>query len=113
MKTIEFTHEYYKLKEQEFTTIRGKTSINKYKVGECVKIILKADVIGTAEVVRLEKTEIGKIPLGILKRDGEFPGFEINSHRDFIGLINSLRRFNKLKNADEEVTIITLKRVQS
>lgn len=111
MKQIEFAHNYNKLKENEFTTIRGKTNFKKYKAGETVEILLKGKKIFNAEIDHVKKTELADVPFNLLKKDGEFPGFTINERIDFIGLINSLRRFNKLKNENEMVTVLFLKRI--
>ncbi len=49
-----------------------------------------------------------ELPLDVLKKDGEYPGFTIRHHADFMALINSFRRFNKLESPDDKVLVITL-----
>ena len=111
MKTIDFFHGYYKLEEPVFTTVRGAGRIDKHKVGERVQVSVMGVILFTAEIIGMEKKRLSDIPLEVLKKDGEFPHHEINSHRDFMGIVNSLRRFNKLQSIDDEVTIITIQRM--
>lgn len=110
MKQINFCHEYYKLKNKRFTTIRGVSNLQLYNVGEIVEIYVNRSVLFIAKVIKLEISQISKISLAALKEDAEYPGFEIKHHVDFMALINSFRRFNKLKSLEDEVLVITLNR---
>lgn len=106
-ETLEFNHNYYKLDYCEFTTIRGAGRIKKHNVGDIVNIEAPRRSF-PAKISKLQKIKLSDIPLEVLKDDGAFPGFVVRNHLDFMGLINSMRKFGKLKSIHEEVTIITL-----
>lgn len=110
IKTLEFAHNYYKLDCVEFTTIRGAGRINKHKFGDIVNIEAPGRKFA-ARIIYLEKKKLSDIPLETLKKDGEFHGFTVRNHLDFMGLVNSMRQFGKLKSIDDEVTIITLVKI--
>ena len=111
-----FQHDYYKLKDWAFTTIRGKSAAKQYKEGQEVKIIHSnkspsggcGRLVCRAEVVGIEVKKIADIPLDILQRDAEFNGFKIYNHWDFVGLLNSMRPYTKIKSLDTEVTLFQL-----
>ena len=109
---IKFRHQYYKLAQNEFTTIRGKGQFKRRKVGDIVKIEtpsgdFKAEVVKTALVV------VKDISVGFLRADAEYRGFEIHSHDDFIKLLNSFRPPNWTQvTLDSELTVMTLRKVK-
>ena len=111
MKTIDFFHGYYKLEEPVFTTVRGAGRIDKHKIGELVQVSVMGVILFTAEIIGMEKKRLSDIPLEVLKKDGEFHGFTIRNRYDFMGLINSMRKFGKMKSINEEVTVITLRKI--
>lgn len=106
MKTINFTHEYNKLRKSTFTTIRGKTWAEKYSVGDEVDVTVKNEFWYRAEINNLELRSIKDILLEVLKKD--VAPLKCESHDDFIQILNSFRRFNKLKSPDDLVCVITL-----
>jgi len=100
-----FSHDYFKLKWNSFTTIRGMSSASQYKEGQIVEII-KSEALpsngagvsmGKARIVMIEVIEISKISIEILRADAAFPGFTIRTPWDFVGLINSFRQYEKSK----------------
>lgn len=108
MNTINFTHEYDKLYKPTFTTIRGKTWIDKYSVGDEFDIAIKNEFWYRAEINNIELRRIKDISLEVLKED--VSPLKCESHDDFIQILNSFRRFNKLKSVDDIVCVIKLER---
>jgi len=93
-----YSHPYLKFREVEYTSIRGLDSLEYYELFQ--KIDAKfADEINhlshSAIIIKIETRKISSLSLEFLKKDGEYPGFEINSKADFIDLINSLRKNEK------------------
>lgn len=125
MKTyFSFCHDYFKLKEPVFTTIRGASAAKQHKVGQEVFIIRKppivlseeltrAKVLFKARIVSIEVRPIADIPLEALNADAAFKGFSVRSYEVFIGLLNSFRRFekSKIRDASAEVAVFTLERI--
>lgn len=122
MKTyFSFCHNYYKLQRKCFTTIRGGSAVTQYKTGQEVDIITAAalpsngsgSVLCRARIVMIEKVKLSSLSLEFLKSDGEFLGFTIYSVWDFIGLLNSFRKYDKSKiqNAEAMVTVFYLEKI--
>ena len=82
-----FSHDYYKLRRPFFTTIRSI----KYKAepGQIGWITLKIKALFLGKIMAYNDMRICDIPLELLKDDAEYPGFSINSHEDFVELLNS------------------------
>ncbi|WP_064496473.1 hypothetical protein [Methanocaldococcus jannaschii] len=111
MIEINFSHDYFKLREQRFTTIRSKHYLkNKgLRVGDVVKIKHPSGEF-PAKIVGVEVKRICDIPLEILKKDAEFEGFNIKTHQDFVDLLNSFIPYKSNKLTTEKA-IIYLERV--
>jgi len=112
-KTINFKHEYYKLKQNIFPTLRGKSF--KAKPGEIVKITINRQFFCYALVQDTIILKITDIPLMALKYDGEYPDFHINSRQEFIDLLNNFyprNRFpNVAANKNSELKLIILQKL--
>lgn len=116
-----FQHDYFKLKDWCFTTIRGKSAIKQYNWAQTVKIIRcnespsngSGEVLYRAHIVGAEIKKISEIKLDVLQRDAEFLGFEIKNHWDFVGLINSMRKYQKIKSLDAEVCVFQLVKIET
>lgn len=113
-KNISFSHPYYKLEDEFFTTIRPtsfpeRIDLERYDI---VSIVLNKEHIFFAQVVSIKKAKIINISLDTLKRDGEFPSYEINDHIDFVDLLNSFNRY-KSTNLTTTKSIIYLKRMDN
>lgn len=120
MKNINFTHDYYKLYDNEFTTIRGESWFKKFKLGEEVEIINSAtgDYF-YAIVTLLCRGKIKYLPYQLVRKDIEYPGFicEVPGYLNkLIELMNShsaRARFSHLKaRYDTSVTVIYLRRFE-
>lgn len=105
---IKFSHFYDKLEKDVFTTIRGKSVFDTFKVGKEFDIQIFGQVYFQAKIIRIEKREIFQIPLRELQEDCS--PFLIPSHLAFLVFINRFRRFYKLKSVNEFVTVITLEK---
>jgi hypothetical protein len=110
-KPITFRHQYYKLSQPQFTTIRGKVQFFKLKIGDKIPIETPNEDF-TAEIVHLALSKMENLSLPFLKLDAEYPGFEIKSKQDFIDLLNSFRAPAWTQvNFESELTVITLKKL--
>lgn len=110
MLVIKFKHNYFKLGDHKFTTIRGKSWYKKIDVGDTVELHTPTG-IREAKVVKVELKRIDKMLLSQLKKDGEYPGFKIENSLQFVSLLNSFRRpmwTSKPVAPDDEMTVITL-----
>jgi hypothetical protein len=87
---ISFKHDYHKLEKDEFTTIRGVTYAKKLRENQKVGISTPSGYF-SAVVEQIVVVKIEDIRLELLKEDGEFPGFVLNTHSDFVDLINTFR----------------------
>ncbi|XRP97804.1 hypothetical protein ACO3UB_08395 (plasmid) [Methanocaldococcus sp. 16A] len=111
MKVIRFRHDYYKLQEETFTTIRGKRFLRwiDVDVGDVIRI-KSPSYDFFARIIDVQYKRICDIPIELLKKDAEFEGFEIKTHEDFVRLINSFTRWKNTKLTTEKA-IIYLKKV--
>ena len=111
MKQINFAHAYHKLQQQRFTTIRRASNLKKYRLGEIVEIADHTGfVLFTAKIVKLVVCEIAELSLDTIKKDAEYPGFEIKNHVDFLALMNSFRLFRSPLSLNDKVLGITLEK---
>ena len=110
MKQINFAHAYHKLQQQRFTTIRRASNLQKYIHGEVVEITLNRTLLFTAKITNLEVCKVSQMPLDVLKKDAEYPGFEIKNHVDFLALMNSFRFFRSPLSLNDKVLVITLEK---
>ena len=90
MFIINYKHDYFKKDKKKHTTIRGYSwsKSKKVKIGDLVKESFPSQT-NISKVTHIEVIQLENISLGILKDDGEYPGFTITSHEDFCRLINS------------------------
>lgn len=106
-----FQHDYYKLKEDEFTTIRGKTNFEKIKGDVPVVIQKDRKFFCYAKLEKKILVPISELTLEFLKKDAEAPNVVINSHQDFVDLINSFRpKFYHQATVDSTVSVFFLKK---
>jgi len=113
-----FCHQYNKLSEEAFTTIRGATAAKQYKIGQTVDCILtdgpdshgKGRWLFQAEIVGIEVKPLAEIPLEVLQRDAGYGRYCPASHWDFVGLLNSFRPYDrsKIKDLSVKVTVFQL-----
>lgn len=104
-----FSHPYYKLQQEKFTTIRGRDAFEDYKTGQIVEILLQRYPIKYAKIWMKEKKKIKDIPTHVLKADCEYEGFVLEKREDFITLLNSFREYYKIESEEEVLTIFYLK----
>lgn len=90
-----YSHSYYKLDQNEYTTIRGLDSLDYYEVNQEIKTKRDYEIVHSVIITKIERRPINSLPLRFLKNDCEYPGFEINSKEEFIDLINSFRKNKK------------------
>jgi hypothetical protein len=111
MQIINFKHYYYKLVNDEFTTIRGKSNFNKYSIGEIVLINKEKKPYCKAIILEKELRRIIDLDFEFLKEDSEYKGFTINNKNDFVDLINGfLPNFYTKSTIYSEKTILYLKK---
>lgn len=116
-----FSHDYFKLERKCFTTIRGHSTALQYKEGQIVDLIKSAELpsngtgvsLGKAKIVMIEVIEISKINLDVLIDDAAFPGFTIRTAWDYVGLLNSFRKYDKskIKSLDTKVAVFYLEKI--
>ena len=106
-----YSHCYDKFECVQFTTIRGKDSIRHYKIGQVVENFVKGIPIGQSFIYKIEQLEIINIGTNTLIADGQCSddGIFIKTTRDFVKLLNSFRRFHKIKSSHEVVTIFYMR----
>jgi hypothetical protein len=90
-----YSHPYYKLDEEEYTTIRGLDSLDDYELNQKIDAKRDYEIYHVAIIIKIESRKISSLSLEFLKKDCEYPGFEINSKQEFIDLINSFRKSKK------------------
>ena len=108
---INFSHNYHKLQQKRFTTIRGKSLFKQLKTSQVIDVETPKEQF-RATVVGLERRKIYEMDLAFLKADAEYPTFTINTVQDFVDLLNSFRApmWTKVE-LDSEMTIVTLERI--
>lgn len=118
MITIDFKHDYYKLGNMKFTTIRGVSWDKKVKTGDIVEITKNGKYFCLAEVKYTILSPIKRILASALKDDSEYPGFELRkgkAHEDFISLLNQFYPRNRFEKArakmDTMICVIRLVKV--
>ncbi|MBN2643020.1 MAG: hypothetical protein JXR78_15315 [Victivallales bacterium] len=113
---ISFCRNYHKLGDEGFTTIRGASAIKEYHEGQIVDILKtdvypsggKGELLCRAIIVDMEVLPLIDIPLDVLQRDGAFGKWKPGSHAEFMGLINSMRKYGKMDSVRNKVTLIKL-----
>jgi len=117
MRTVNFSHLFWKLRAPCFTTIRKRNF--GVRIGQLVKVALNHTYLCYAEVINVISCKIIDIPLKILKKDGEGlrttnngmrtgKPITITSHRDFATLMNSFPNHEHYT-VDSHVTLVVLK----
>jgi hypothetical protein len=102
-KRFNFAHKYFKLNSERFTTTRGISNLKKYQKGDIVEIFLNSRHFCYCQIFNISVKPISKIPLRFLKMDGEYFGFKIKNHQEFVNLLNSFLK--KLPAGIPEATI--------
>lgn len=106
-----FQHDYYKLNWDEFTTIRGKTAAKHYEIYQVVELTKEYEFYCNAVIYGIITAPISEFKLDTLKKDAEYPGFQIHSYQDFVDLINSFNPpYYKQATVDSEKTLFQLKK---
>jgi len=97
LKTLfNFSHDYFKLKNYAFTTIRSINYMkNSLRIGSKGWITLQNRKLFLAIIMGYKDARICDINLDVLKQDAEYSGFLIASHQDFVDLLNSFTRFKQ------------------
>lgn len=96
-----------------FCTFRGLTYLTKFKANQLVDVLVNFRHIFFAKVVRVDKVRICDIGIDILRKDTMLSGkSRVNSHRDFIIVLNSLRKYNKIESINEELCRIILQKIE-
>jgi hypothetical protein len=123
MKNFNFCHDYYKLEKEAFTAIRGKSAAKQYEVGQVVDIMRSNYVpsngtgvkLYSAEIMAIQVRKLVDIPFGVMLADGEYKGLKIYNKMDFLGLMNSFRKWKKikLKSLNDEVAVFYLWRCEN
>lgn len=110
MIKIDFKHNYYKLENRYFTTIRGFAWHKKVKMGEIVEITKNGEYFCHAKVEHKILSTIKRTLPNALKVDSEYPGFELRKgkeHEDFISLLNSFYPRNRFLRARADMNTKT------
>lgn len=114
---IYYSHPYYKFNDLEYTSVRGLDSLEYYELFQELDANFADEILHlhhSATIIKIEKRKISSLSLKFLKKDCEYPGFEIHSKSEFIDLINSLRRNKKshvkLEN-DPEFAVYTFHKI--
>lgn len=107
--TISFRHNYDKLKQDEFTTIRSKSFAKKLSVGLLVEIQSpKAKFMARVDAVEI--STVAEVPLRVLQ--GDVVPFKVNTPGEFVTFLNSLRAPAwQQATLESEMAIITLRKV--
>lgn len=116
-----FSHNYFKLLRRCFTTVRGASTALQYQEGQEVNLIQCTSmpsngtgiVLGKAKIVMIEIIAIKDISLDVLIDDAAFPGFTIRTAWDYVGLLNSFRKYDKskIKSLDTKVAVFYLEKI--
>lgn len=107
---INFTHEYDKLKDRCFTTFRSLWFCRDLRLGQKVDVFVKGEYRFSCQIISMRITEISKIFIDTIMLDTRFGNHVCVTHEEFISFLNTFRRFNKIKSADEELVELTLRR---
>lgn len=95
----------------QFTTIRGK-NYNLF-IGNKLDIVVNGSHYCYAEVIDKKIIQLCLIPLKTLKLDGNYSGFFISNHNDFLNLINSFTvQYNYKRTLNDYVSLFLLKKIQ-
>lgn len=92
---FDFKHPYYKLYRERFTTIRSIRYAKQHKImlGRIGWVSLQGKPLKLVKVIGMKDMRIIDMPLSLLKEDAEYPGFRIESHLDFVELLNSFSQY--------------------
>ena len=104
-----FSYYYDKFKSDFYSTIRGKNSFMKYHTGFTYPIFVKKKEIHKAVLEEIHRVRIKDISIEILRVD--IAPMKMNNRADFIKLLNSFRRFHKIKKSDEYITLFWLRKI--
>jgi len=110
-KHLKFSHGYDKLRNDEYSTIRGKSKAMNYHTGQIVGAHCHNEFLHDAKITMIALMKIREIPLKVLKQD--IAPFKMRTKTDFIKFLNTFRRFNKLKSVEDEVSLFILEKVKN
>lgn len=113
LQILNFSYHYDKLFEEDYTTIRGRTKINKYKVGELLDVQVKKRHHHYVEVISKGNIRLKDIPLPILKQDAAHGdnAWPVNCLDDFIQGLQKFWIYLKVT-PDTVVTMFALRKVE-
>lgn len=108
LKTLYFKHEYFKLQNEVFPTVRGKSS--KYKPEEFLNVVTPSKKF-VVQVLSVDYKAIKELTTAFMDLDGTHGEYHVYNYLRFIELLNSFRRFHKIENASETVCVLWLRMV--
>jgi len=112
IKKIFFKHHYFKLDSLVFPTVRGKSWINVQTDDTVLVIDKKLNLEYEVVVLENRLMQIEDLSYAFIRWDGTYADelgiHVIKDHHDFVDLLNSFRRFNKIKSIEEEVCVLWL-----
>jgi hypothetical protein len=106
-----FSHKYYKLREDEFTTIRSihYSKEHNLTIGQVGMITIDRVPFTWVKIVKWEDKRICDIPLDLLKKDVAYGEFMINTYAEFVDGLNTILKASGMPFANNRIT--TKKRV--
>jgi hypothetical protein len=112
-KDLPFTHDYFKLNQDEFHTVRGKTFYEREKIlpGSIVRVFIKGKFAFLAFVKMIEFKKMVELSLDFMKKDAEAPTIKIESREDYLKGLNSFRQYG-LYDWDSVISIFHLKKMR-
>jgi len=88
---MKFTHKYDKLEGKVFPTVRSIKYMEKHdlSIGSVDDVYIGKDLVGTAVLIAEQRRQISDMHLSFLKYDSNYDYEEIESHQDYVELLNS------------------------
>lgn len=113
MKEVQFKHHYFKLDSFVFPTTRGRSWRNVLPDTTVRIIDLELNLEYEATVLENRLRRIEDLSYAFIRLDGTYIDeigkvHVIKDHHDFVDLLNSFRRFNKIQSIEEEVCVLWL-----
>jgi len=93
---MKFSHYYYKLHEKVFPTVRSVKYLEDHNlsIGDIDEIFINNISKGNAVVIAEQQYIISNMGLAFLKYDAESPKTHIETHQEYVDLLNSFIRFD-------------------
>lgn len=96
-----------------FCTFRGLVFLTKFKPKQVLDVLVNHKHLFFAKVIRLDRIKISDVSIEILKKDTMLNGkSKVNCHQDFVNILNSFRKYNKIQSIHEELCRIILQRIE-